>query len=140
VIRPVNVGRTEWGASGRDVGVTDNQSLAYAIGSNVSDPNMNAFSGFVMMPFTASVSGSGKVANSSTTRVPYVTGTFYRDYNYLFEPGIANFPISGFSIEAFTSTANFSNFETFQMSITPPISKTNLQRLTMTMRWSIAAL
>lgn len=137
-IRPVNVGRTEWGVSGRNV--DDFSSLAYSIGQNVSNPAMNAFSRFVLTAFSSSVSGSGKVRCSSTTKAPYITGSFYRDHNHLFEPGVANFPISGFSIEAFTSTANFAEYETFQMLMQPPIVKTNLQRLTMTMRWSIAAL
>lgn len=140
IIRPVNVGRTEWGANGRDANVLDNSSLALSIGTNVANPAMNAFSGFLLQAFSGLVSGSGKISNSSAIRLPYTTGSFFRDVSFIFEPGVANFPISGFSIEAYTSTANFANFETFQMSVSPPIVKNNLQRLTMTMRHTITAL
>lgn len=140
IIRPVNVGRLEWGLNGRDANAGDNSSVAQAIGVNNSNfYGMTAYNGFVLTAFTSSISGSSGTQNSSAVRLPYVTGSYYRDFSYIWEPGVANFPISGFAIEAFTS--NFtSRYDTFQMSVSPPIVKNNLQRLTMTMRWSILAL
>jgi len=140
-IRPCNVGQIEWGTAVQRIPLgPDYQSVALANGTNIPSPNMNAYEGFVLQAYSGSASGSNKTTNSSANRLPYTTGSFFRDVEYIFEPGVANFPISGFTIECFANTFNSARYETFQMAVSPPIVKNSLQRLSLTFRQSITAL
>jgi hypothetical protein len=139
-IRPVNVGRVEWGINESSVQGVNASGLGVYIGSLIQKPAAHAYQDFFLVDFNAEESGSNRTTRSSGVREQYVTGSFFRDVSFIWEPGIANFPIGGFLIDSFTSTGNFTSFASFQMKVTPSIVKNDLQRLVMTFRESMTSL
>lgn len=89
----------------------------------------------LLSPTASFVSTGSFVAASSSSNVPYVSGTFKRQGDTFWEPGVANFTAG---IKAFVTpwlTFNNTTLKTYQIQISPPIMKTSTDRLSM--RWSI---
>jgi hypothetical protein len=84
---------------------------------------------------TTSIAISNKVASSSTFyNAAYIAGTFYTDVAYRWSPEHANFP-EGIGMFVLGS----GNGGRYQLMLDQPLLKTNLNELTIVLRFSIAA-
>lgn len=114
-------------------GVTRQGSLGSAIGSASDQATGAAFETQTLDAQTGEPAGAS-TGCSLVTWSAYTGGTFLRDAEYRWDPGVANYALGIGSFRMYGGFEGGNHNALFQMSVTPRFAKDNTKRLNLTMR------